>query len=111
MKLHYINLDGSTRVENACKSWDLSNYLHRRFITHKGTKGLFSQPKELVTTMRDPSNQAEIIEEFRKLCLNKPRGAYHAIMREAILTIALPETLAAIRLLGLLDIEVLDLPF
>lgn len=30
---------------------------------------------------------------------------------EAILTVALPETLASIKLLGLLDIEVLEMPF
>lgn len=110
MKLYYTSVDGSTKVEEAYEPRALSRYLHFRFNAYKGGEELPTQHENVVSTLHEPSNQAEIIEEFRSLCL-KPRGKYYAIMREAILTTALPETLAAIRLLGLLDIEVLDLPF
>lgn len=110
MKLYYTKLDGSNMVTDTTEQGALPRYLHGRFKLKKDGTAISSQHENVLTTMHEPSNQPEIIEEFRSLCL-KPRGSYHAIMREAILTTALPETLAAIRLLGLLDIEVLDLPF
>lgn len=109
MKLYYTKLDGSTMVEETYDPIALARYLHIMFKTHKDSQS--DQPSFVITTMHDPSNQAEIIEEFRSLCLHRHRGKYHAIMREAILTVALPETLASIKLLGLLDTEVLEMPF